>query len=360
MTGRFSNDTPGFDASVMNQLDEPNNNQQSQQHQQTDHTQTGDDNRQPSNQTDQTQSQAQTNVDDAIARTEGTQAQPNQQQQNQQRPNNQQQNNNQQQQGKKLLDDNGQEVPSNARHHFFARKNAEKQAQKLTTENATLKGQLQSFQQLHQQIAQSGLTAQEQAVAVDLGKKLKANPVEAVKEILTALKSSGINIDGAIGVSSIDTSSIAALIDSKLKPFTDMHQQQRERAEHEASIAADVNAFFDETPEAVMHAEHINVLLQKFPDWSMDKAWAQLQIAAVRNGFDLTQPLMPQYAARRGNTQNRPVNNGGHVVAMTNGRGGGVQNNHQPSTKSFGHNAQTRDIVRDAMARNGLDVSRIN
>lgn len=357
MTGRHGTNTPDFDNSVMSHFDDGNDGgQQANQQQQIDNTQTDDDNRQPTQppQNNQQQPGADDNIDSIIARTDGTpppkkeEQKPNQQQQQQQQP-----------QNKKLLDDDGREVPSNARHHFFARKKAEQTATKLTTENASLKGQLTAFQTLHTQMQQSGLSAQEQAVAIDLGRKLKTNPVETVKEILTALKASGHNIDGAIGVNTIDTASIASLIDAKLKPFTDNIASQREREEHEAAIAEDVQSFFDENQEAVIHSNELNALLQRFPTWSLDKAWSQLQVSAVRAGLDLSKPLMPQYAARRGNTQNRPVN-GGPVVQMTGGRGGGTQQGaHQQPQKSFGHNARSQDIVKHAMASAGLDVSRI-
>lgn len=360
---RFDNPTPDFDNHVMGVLDEPSGgNNTDNQNQQPDNTQQpggGEDNRQPSAQpNNQQQPTTQSNVDDAIARTEG--AQPNQQQQqNQPKPQNNQQPQ-PQQQGKKLVDERGQPVPDNARHHFFARRRAEDRATRAEARVHELNGQLQAFQTMQQTIQQSGLNVQEQAVAIQLGVGLKTKPVETVKEILTTLKAAGINIDGALGVSSIDTGSIASLIDQKLKPFTDSIAVQREREENEAAIAEDVRSFFEENVEAVMHSAEINSLLQRFPNWSLDKAWSQLQIEAMRHGLDLSKPLMPQYAARRGNPQNRPAN-GGPVVPMTHGRGGGPQHNvHQQPQRSFDHNASTRDIVLHAMKSSGVDTSRLS
>lgn len=359
---RFDNPTPDFDNHVMGVLDEPSGGNNNANQTPDNNQQSGgnnEDNRQPSAQPNNQQpTTTQSNVDDVIARTEGTQS--NQQQpQNPQKPQNNQPQPNQQQAGKRLVDERGQPVTDNARHHFFARRKAEDRATRAEARVHELNGQLQAFQTMQQTIQQSGLNVQEQAVAIQLGVGLKTKPVETVKEILTTLKAAGINVDGALGVSSIDTGSIASLIDQKLKPFTDSIAMQREREENEAAIADDVRAFFEENTEATLHANEINALLQRFPNWSLDKAWSQLQIEAIRHGLDLSQPLMPQYAAQRGNTQNRPAN-GGPVVPMTHGRGGGPQHNvHQQPQRSFDHNASTRDIVSYAMKAAGLDTSRL-
>lgn len=354
---RPNSDTPDFDRQVMGALDEPVDNGQQSQQQTQDHTQV-DNNQQPQRQSDQPQQQQttdQSNIDNLIARTDGT-PQPNQQQQpnnNQHKPNQQQQ---RQQQPNTVLDDEGKPVVGEARRHFFKRKEAERVTERVTRENTTLKAQVQTFQQLHQQIAQSGLSAEEQAVSLALGKKLKANPVEAVKEILTTLQASGINISGAIGVNTIDTASIAQLIDQKLKPFTDRHLSEQQQQQQEQQLAEDVQAFFDEEPLAQMHAGPLNTLLQRFPTWSLDKAWSVLQVESIKNGLDINQPLGPQIAAKRNGSQ-RP-NNAAHVQMTSPGRSNG-NNLQQPQAKSFGHNARSQDIVLDAMAKAGLDISRL-
>ena len=353
MPVRENSDTPDFDRQVMGALDEPMNNDQQSQQQTQDHTQADNTQQRQPDQTQQQQTD-QNNIDNIIARTDGTPP-PNQQQ-----PNNQQKPNQQQQRQPNpqnvVLDDEGKPVSGEARRHFFKRKEAERVAERTTRENTTLKAQVQTFQQLHQQIAQSGLSAEEQAVSLALGKKLKANPVEAVKEILTTLQASGINISGAIGVNTIDTASIAQLIDQKLKPFTDRHLSEQQQEQHQ-QLEADVQAFFDEEPLAQMHAGPLNTLLQRFPTWSLDKAWSVLQVESIKNGLDINQPLGPQIAAKR-NGSRQPNNAGAHVQMTSPGRGNG-SNLQQPQARSFGHNARTGDIVLDAMAKAGMDITRL-
>lgn len=347
---RPNSDTPDFDQHAMSVLGEDD----SQQQQHTiDHTQ--DDPQQPSQQQQTDADQVQSNIDDAIARTDG--AQPNQDQQQQQKPN--QQKPNQQQQQRALVDENGRPVPNNARHHFFARKKAEDQVVRLRSQLDTTTGQLRAFQTLHQQMQQSGLSAQEQAVAISLGVGLKTKPVETVKQLLTELKSAGINIDGALGVNTIDTSAIAHLIDSKLKPITDAAQMRRDQQAQEEEISAEVQEWFSDNMEASIHADVLNGLLQRFPNWSLDRAWSEVRIGAMKHGLDLSQPLAPQVAARRGNPQSRSVNNGNRVPMQTPGRGGNATSFQKPSGKSFGHDARSRDIVLDSMREAGMDISRL-
>ncbi len=348
---RANTNTPEFDDAAMSLLGEDDQQPQQQQ----DHTQ--EDDQQSSGQSEQSSQQQpdhQSNIDDAIARADGTQ--PKQQQQPD--PNKQKQ---QQQKQQPLLDEQGRPVAHNARHHFFARKKAEEKATKLQSQLDTTVGQLRAFQTLHQQMQQSGLSAQEQAVAISLGVGLKTKPLETVKQLLTELKSAGINIDGALGVNTLDTSAIAHLIDSKLKPFTDAASQRRAQEEDHAAISEEVNEWFGENEDALIHADVINGLLQRFPNWSLDKAWSEVRVGATKAGFDLSQPLKPQYAARRGNPQGRPVQNGGARVPMTNGggRGSNTANFQQPPGKSFDHNARTGDIVLDAMRAAGMDTSRL-
>lgn len=355
MAIRDDKKTPDFDNAVLSAVgeggDQGGNNQQPQNDQDSGG---GGDNRQPTQNDPQQQQPNKDAFDDVIARTD--RADPNAQQQpdpNKQKKPDQQQ----QQQGRKIVDDNGQDVPPGAaQRHFFARKTAEKALGTARSENATLKGQLQAFSQLHQTMQSSGLTAQEQATSLSLGAALKKDPVGAVKQLLTELKSAGINVDGAMSVSGIDTSAIATLVRNELAPLRERFNNEQKQQEHESQIASDVNEFFEEYPDARVHTNDLNALLQRFPDWSLDKAWAELRVGAVKAGLDLNQPLRPQIAAKRGT--NQPANGGARVPMLSNGRGG-VQPQPQQPTKSYGHNAEIRDMVRDSLAEAGVDVSRI-
>lgn len=355
MTGRNPSDTPAFDSHVMNTLDEPgvdrNDGGSNQQQQQP-----SGDNRQP---TPVQQPNADGNIDDVIARTDGIKpVDPNAQQQPD--PNKQQQQ--QQQPQKKLVDDQGNPIPNNQRHHFLNMKKAEKLAHTVTQENNQLKTQLAAFQHVHQVIQNSGLTPQEQAVGITLAQGLKKDPLKTATNLLTELKSAGINIDGAIGVGGIDTDSIAKLIDNKLKPITERFQNERQQQEHNDAIAADVHGFFEDYPEAQLHAEPLNNILKAKTDWTLDQAWAELRVVAAQNGLDMNKPLAPQIVAKRGGTQtqNRTVNgNGGTRVPMTSpGRANATQLQ-QPQGKSFDHNARSRDIVLESMREAGMDITRL-
>lgn len=356
MTGRNQRDTPDFDAHVLGTVGEGGSDQGGQQQQQAPQQNDGSSNAQPTPAPDPN---AQPSAfDDVIARTE--RVDPNAQQQAQPDPNKQKKPEPQKLQGQRVVDENGQEVaPGAMQRHFFARKNAEKAANKAAQENQQLRGQLQAFTTLHQTMQQSGLNAQEQATSLALGAALKKDPVKAVTQLLTELKAAGINIDGAMGVSGIDTNSIAQLIDQKLAPLTGRFKQEQEQAQREEDIAADVHGFFEEYPQAQIHTAELNILLQKFPDWSIDKAWSEFRIGAIQNGLDLNKPLRPQIAARRGNGNTTPAQNGGARVQMVSNGRGGVQQQPHVAPKSYDHNANIRDMVRDSLAEAGVDVSRL-
>ena len=350
MTGRNQSDTPDFDAHVLGTVGEGGNDQGGQQQQQNDQ---GGSNAQPTPAPDPN---AQPSAfDDVIARTDrpdpnAQQAQPD--------PNKQVKRPDQPKPpGSRMVDENGNDVPQQARHHFLSRKKAEKDLREARNELHTVHGQLQAFTAVHQAMQGSGLNAQEQATSLHLGAALKKDPVKAVTQLLTELKSAGINIDGAMGVSSIDTNSIAQLIDQKLAPLTGRFRQEQEQAQQEEAIVEDVHGFFEEYPQAQIHTAELNVLLQKFPDWSLDKAWSEFRVGASQNGLDLNKPLRPQIAARRANPNPRP--NGGASVSMVSNGRGGTQPVRQTTTKSYDHNANIRDMVRDSLAEAGVDVSRL-
>ena len=303
---------------------------------------------------------AASNIDKAIGRTEGDPPlSPNAQPTQVKKPDaNAQQ---QQQRTGKLVDEQGNEVPANQRHHFFARRKAEEAERKASTALATANGQIEAYKRLYDGMSQSGLNAQEQATAISLGAALKKDPIATVKQLLSELKATGMNVDAAIGVAGVDTASIAKLIDSKLAPFTQQHQAEQQHQKDLQAVEDDVHNFFNEYPDATMHASAINDVLKARPEWSVDKAWYELQLMAAKNQLDITKPLPPQIQARRGTqTQGRTAQNGNRVPMQSPGRSGVGANLQPPAERSFDHTANIKDIVKSAMAGAGMDITRLN
>lgn len=229
-----------------------------------------------------------------------------------------------------------------------------------------------SISELNQRVAQAdaylhagkelGLSADEQLSSLKLFGWFKREPEAMLKWLLTEAQSRGYNMNTILGQDSqgVNIEAVTKAVQAQLKPLIDSHQEraQWDRASQEAQT--ELNAFYNEFPNAPVHETQIANLMtgyeQKFPGrtLSLREAYLYLDNWATREGLDMSRPLEPQLEARQaGKTlqqqRRQPAN-------FPRGRGGPVETVKEASGSfnEFSYDS----IVASAMKESGLDPKR--
>ena len=188
--------------------------------------------------------------------------------------------------------------------------------ERMNREVESLRAQVATHAEYNTTARELQLNPTEQIIGLKLLAAYRKEPQATINYLLTEAKANGHNV-ALNDQPGIDASAISSMIDKKLQPFTDQHQEgQRVQAAH-AQAERDYNEFMQANPGARVHENEIAGLLQRFPHLSLESAYLRLENWMLQNRFDVSQPLQPQVAARNaaaqrsGNGQGpRPLVNG--------------------------------------------------
>jgi hypothetical protein len=231
---------------------------------------------------------------------------------------------------------------------------------------ADLNRRLAETSALNQLPQQFGLQNQEVIEGLQFIVDLKQNPVAAAQKMIQAALTRGANLRDIVNDEMVPQLSLRAtqqLLDERLGPVQQQRQDQehQERVQREAATGA--NQFLADYPDAAAHTGDIAQLMLKIaeeyagrgiqlpPAIQAEKAWERIVGFAHQNGFDLSQPLGPQYQARNqqpAQARTRPMPNGvsGGGAPMT-------SRSARPSRVSESFDS----IVREAMRENGYNIN---
>lgn len=192
--------------------------------------------------------------------------------------------------------------------------------------------------------------------AIRLYRDLQTKPVEAITTLLAELKAAGYKIDGIGGA--VDTAAIATIIDRRL-PASENGQQGPTEEEIAAETAREVNDLFSNFPDARLHEAELAIVVQQNPSIPLIDCYRSLRDRAIAAGFDWSQPLGPQIAARnqqQGQQQqqqqtqnNNPAPIGGRAAV------GEFSQEHDPN-KIASQSDSFEDAIRASMREQGLKV----
>jgi hypothetical protein len=194
-----------------------------------------------------------------------------------------------------LVNDAGEIIAlaGKSRTYYEGLKNEARKQRKAATDLAVSNMQLaQQFKNLYDEykgiadistspiqsiVRETGFSEPEAKEAVQLLKLYKADPIAAIKNMLTQAKMSGIDISKIGANISVDPAiirnTIQSVLDERLKPLSDKAEQ--ETAEQSANREA--QTFLQTYPEARQFTSAIAQAKQQFPQMSLPEIWLRLR-----------------------------------------------------------------------------------
>jgi hypothetical protein len=245
------------------------------------------------------------------------------------------------------------------------------EGQRHFRENSTLKQQVQQLQgfvqsvnQVTQEAARLNVKPEDQMVAMRVMSDFMRDPVKTLEYLVAEVKAKGYPIPFLEqGVSpGMDMTAIARMIDTKMQPFTQQHQQTIEQQQTRQRAERELNSFLEDNQEAQSNLDVLGEMLQAQPSLSLSSAYTKMIRWSHENGLDWTQPLKPQIAALQQQSQ-QPTHQQPTQQDTTRpmpGRGA-VRGNATPLNGSqgqqFNESASWSDIIGSAMRESGVRIN---
>lgn len=205
-----------------------------------------------------------------------------------------------------ITDAKGQIIPTLNNLQNFANRahqQVERLRARMTDMDQTIADQQRQLQEnkvLNGVAANSGLSNDDIAFAMDLGARIKRGgpaAISAAKEVVALIAAQGYNVTDILGKEVGDSVDMRA-IQQMLKPFQQQVQQTEQTNEQKRVAETKYRQFVADNEFADVHGNEI-VFLSKRDGISIQAAYNQLFLFATRNGLDFSQPLGPQIEAKR-------------------------------------------------------------
>ncbi len=245
------------------------------------------------------------------------------------------------------------------------------EGQRHARENNTLKQQVQqltgfvqSVNQVTQEAARLNVKPEDQMVAMRVMSDFMRDPVKTLEYLVAEVKAKGYPIPFLEqGVSpGMDMTAIARMIDTKMQPFTQQHQQTIEQQQTRQRAERELNSFLEDNQEAQSNLDVLGEMLQAQPSLSLSTAYTKMIRWSHENGLDWTQPLKPQIAALQQQSQ-QPTHQQPTQQDTTRpmpGRGAALGNATQLNGnqgQQFNESASWSDIIGSAMREHGVRIN---
>jgi len=245
------------------------------------------------------------------------------------------------------------------------------EGQRHARENTQLKTQLQQVQGAFAQIgevtreaARLNVKPEDQIAAIRVMSDFLRDPVRTLEYLVAEVKAKGYPIPFLEqGVSpGMDMTAIGRMIDQKMQPITQQHQETVQQQRFRQQAEAELNGFLNDNQDAAENLDVLSEMLQAQPTLTVHQAYTRMIRWAHENGLDWTQPLKPQVAALNGGNGQQPTHQQPNQQPTQRrplpGRrsgGNGAQPVNGPDTSTqFNENASWADIIRSAMQENNV------
>lgn len=248
------------------------------------------------------------------------------------------------------------------RFYFEQARQARHQGNKIVqrlTQAVELGKKFETELNTRKEIDKTGLSAEDQLQAVKLYNSYRSNPEATLKYILTEAQANGMDLSKVLGdkANGLDMGSIKTLIQSELKPILEPLKANNDRQARIKQIEEEADrqtqAFFEEFPDAAPHERVLaDIMVQS--NAKPEVAYFRLKEWAQKNGLDWSRDLGQQMAARKKNgsddsrQERRPLPQGRQQRQ--------IESDNSDKDASFGANARTDDIVRQAMREAGMNI----
>jgi len=242
------------------------------------------------------------------------------------------------------------------------------EGQRHFRENNTLKQQVNQLQGFVQQVnevtreaARLNVKPEDQMVAMRVMSDFMRDPVRTLEYLVAEVKAKGYPIPFLEqGISpGMDMTAIARMIDTKMQPFTQQHQQTVQQAQQRRQAEQELNAFLEDNQEAHSNLDVLTEMLQAQPDLSLSSAYTKMIRWSHENGLDWTQPLKTQIAALNQQHSQQPTHQQPtqQDTRPMPGRGavrGNATQLNGSAGQQFNESASWGDIIGSAMRESGV------
>lgn len=235
---------------------------------------------------------------------------------------------------------------------------------RLTNDINTLRAENTGLREASETMTRLGLSSQDAIGALNFMAMYRADPLKALKEVLTAAQAAGHNVaslfEGA--PQGLDPAAIRRMVNEAVAPLVSAQTEQHQLAQARETARQQAEAFFAENPEAQIHDQALARLLTAYPNMTLPEAHWRLKAWALERGLDFYQPLEPQIAAQRGGGNGTTVapqtSQPANRSALPASRGVPPDGSMTDMGSRRAPTAETsnRDIVREAMREHGFEV----
>lgn len=231
--------------------------------------------------------------------------------------------------------------------------------QQTQQELEALRGKVEPYEKAFATFANLQMAPQDIAIGAQLFKSFRTNPAATIEYLMTEARKNGVQIEGLGG--SVDTAAIKATVMEALSPILQDRAQAQQLREADSAADHEYEEFVNDPDYqfARVHENELVAVMKLYPNYSMQQAYMKLENEALKNGLDFSQPLAPQWNAKRnangaGNPNPAPVNTGRQPsVPLPSARAsGGADVVNAPRIASA--SASSADIVRQTLREFGM------
>ena len=246
------------------------------------------------------------------------------------------------------------------RRWYEESRRAKHEVNELRNKFTLVETELNAFKQAAILPQKLNLEPNEVASAMQFMAHFKANPVEAAKKVLAEVQAAGYSIAELGGT---DVAAIKQIVEQSVKPFIQDREAATQQEQYTREAEIEYNNLVAEAPWIVAQDDDLAKILAKDPSMTLREAALRLENFALREGYDLNRSVEAQYYER----QNAPKTQAQALPAQRPNRAAAPAQSNPvtgttpviPRNTSVTANHSTRDIIREAMREQGINVDNL-
>ena len=177
--------------------------------------------------------------------------------------------------------------------------------QGMEVEHASLKEKVNGYESANLAARDAGLSLEEHTASLRLMSAWKKDKLGTLNFLLNEAAQGGIDVSSIRAGGGLDVGTLRSALTEIVKehlqpfmPFVEQREQDAQTVELRNQAHQQLSEFYEEFPDAQMHAGAIAAIMQKKAEqgtpWSMRESYLALSAHAARSGWDMSQPLNVQ------------------------------------------------------------------
>lgn len=234
----------------------------------------------------------------------------------------------------------------------------------LRNENSQIKAQLKVYTDRDNVAREHNLTPLQQAQSYQLMAALLRDPPATIRYLIDKATANGHNLTGILGQGAQvgpSPQAIKDMIAEAVQPLTREATARQEQQQLRAEAQGQLNEFYSDFPDAQVHEDVLNQMLQRDPNLSLHRALFELKDYYSKHGLDWSVPLQVHVQQRRAGNGQQPQHTTQQPLNMRGSNGAAFE---QPergngAVREAPPSASFRDIVKEQMRLAGFNVSNL-